>query len=99
MRSDPATPSFWGDGRLSCQFRGGRPITWRDRGAGRAPIMGPSLRRSAMGQHYVGLDVSLEMTSVCVLDEAGAIVWRGKVASTPEAIAAAIRAHAPQVAR
>ena len=52
-----------------------------------------------MGQQYVGLDVSLEMTSVCVLDEAGAIVWRGKVASTPEAIAAAIRARAPQVAR
>ena len=52
-----------------------------------------------MGQHYVGLDVSLEMTSVCVLDEAGAIVWRGKVGSTPEALATAIGAHAPQVAR
>jgi transposase len=47
----------------------------------------------------VGLDVSLEMTSVCVLDEAGAIVWRGKVASTPEALAPVIRARAPQVAR
>jgi transposase len=52
-----------------------------------------------MGQHYVGLDVSLEMTSVCVLDEAGATVWRGKVGSTPEALATAIRARAPQVAR
>ena len=52
-----------------------------------------------MGQHYVGLDVSLEMTSVCVLDEAGAIVWRGKVGSTPEALATAIGARAPQVAR
>ena len=52
-----------------------------------------------MGQHYVGLDVSLEMTSVCVLDEAGAVVWRGKVASTPEAIATAISARAPQAAR
>ena len=52
-----------------------------------------------MGRHYVGLDVSLEMTSVCVLDEAGAIVWRGKVGSTPEALATAIRARAPQVAR
>ena len=52
-----------------------------------------------MGRHYVGLDVSLEMTSVCVLDETGAVVWRGKVASTPEAIAAAIRARAPHVAR
>ena len=52
-----------------------------------------------MERHYVGLDVSLEMTSVCVLDETGAVVWRGKVASTPEAIAAAIRARAPHVAR
>ena len=52
-----------------------------------------------MGQHYVGLDVWLEMTAVCVLDEAGAIVWRGKVSSTPEALAAAIHARAPQVAR
>ncbi len=52
-----------------------------------------------MGRHYVGLDVSLETTSVCVLDETGAVVWRGKAASTPEAIAAAIRARAPHVAR
>ena len=52
-----------------------------------------------MGRHYVGLDVSLEMTSVCVLDEAGSIVWRGKVGSTPEALATAIRARAPEVAR
>ena len=52
-----------------------------------------------MGRHYIGLDVSLETTPVCVLDEAGAIVWRGKVGSTPEALAAAIRARAPWVAR
>ena len=52
-----------------------------------------------MGQHYVGLDVSLETTSVCVLDEAGAVLWRGKVASTPEAIAAAVWARAPEVER
>src|SRR5687767_15470223 len=96
--SDPAYTIALRDSRLA-GHRQRRLITWRDRGAGRAPIRGPSLRRSAMGQHYVGLDVSLEMTSVCVLDEAGAIVWRGKVASTPEAIATAIRAHAPQMAR
>ena len=28
--------------------------------------------------HYVGLDVSQELTSVCVIDEQGAVVWRGK---------------------
>ena len=33
-----------------------------------------------MGRHYVGPDVSLERTSVRLLDEADAIVWRGNVA-------------------
>ena len=50
-------------------------------------------------EQYVGLDVSLEFTSICVVDEAGAVVWRGTVASTPEAIGAAIRARAPHVVR
>ena len=49
--------------------------------------------------HYVGLDVSLDLTSICVVDEAGAIVWRGKYASEPDAIGHAIRAHAPAAVR
>lgn len=48
---------------------------------------------------YVGLDVSQELTSVCVIDEQGAVVWRGKCATDPDAIAAAIRQHAPRVVR
>src|SRR5690349_24906900 len=70
----------------------------RSRGEG-APDDRIPQGRSATGRHYVGLDVSLETTSVCVLDEAGAIVWRGKVGSTPEALADATRARAPEVAR
>lgn len=27
--------------------------------------------------HYVGLDVSLEETSICVIDESGQKVWQG----------------------
>ena len=50
-------------------------------------------------RHYVGLDVSLDLTSICVVDEAGAIVWRGKCASEPDAIEHAIRAHAPAAVR
>jgi transposase len=50
-------------------------------------------------RHYVGLDVSLDLTSICVVDEAGAIVWRGKCASEPDAIGHAIRAHAPAAVR
>jgi transposase len=51
-----------------------------------------------MGQ-YVGLDVSLKETKVHVLDEQGQRVWRGRCASTPEAIEAVIRKHAPQAVR
>lgn len=39
-------------------------------------------------KHYVGLDVSLEETSLCVVDDAGAVVREVKVLSEPEAIAA-----------
>jgi transposase len=51
-------------------------------------------------QHcYVGLDVSLERTSICVLDDAGAVVWRGKCTSTPDGIATIMRKHAPGALR
>jgi transposase len=46
-------------------------------------------------RHYVGLDVSLETTSICVIDDAGAIIWRGKCRSDPDAIAATLRQHPP----
>ncbi len=35
-------------------------------------------------KQYVGLDVSLEQTAVCIIDEHGKALWRGKCASTPE---------------
>ncbi|TDG04726.1 IS110 family transposase, partial [Paracraurococcus ruber] len=50
-------------------------------------------------EQYVGLDVSQEQTSVCVVDSNGQTLWQGKCASTPEAIAATIRAKAPEVVR
>jgi transposase len=31
---------------------------------------------------YVGLDVSLEQTAICVVDDNGKPVWQGKCAST-----------------
>ena len=50
-------------------------------------------------QHYVGLDVSLETTAVCVINDKGTVVWRGKCASTPEAIATAVQTYAPAAVR
>jgi transposase len=49
--------------------------------------------------HYVGLDVSLKETSVCVLDDAGSFVWRGQCRSEPETMAAVIAKRAPMAER
>jgi transposase len=37
-------------------------------------------------EHYAGIDVSLEMSCVCVVDSAGRMVREAKVASEPEAL-------------
>jgi transposase len=50
-------------------------------------------------ERYVGLDVSLEQTAICVVDGSGKTLWEGKCASDPEAIAVAIRTRAPEVVR
>src|SRR5438128_12628286 len=42
-------------------------------------------RRTAM-EHYAGIDVSLELSSVCVVDSQGKIVKEAKVTSEPEAL-------------
>jgi transposase len=42
-------------------------------------------------EHYAGLDVSLELTSVCIVDAQGAIVRETKVASHPEDLVSYLR--------
>jgi transposase len=37
-------------------------------------------------EHYAGIDVSLEQSSVCVVDATGRIVREAKVPSEPEAL-------------
>lgn len=48
---------------------------------------------------YVGPDVSLEETAVCVVDELGRIVAERKVVSRSETIATFLRAKAPDAER
>ena len=50
-------------------------------------------------EQYVGLDVSLKLTAICIVDRTGKIEREGVVASDPEAIAAFVKSHAPRVAR
>lgn len=50
-------------------------------------------------EQYVGLDVSLKGTSICVVDVSGEVVREGKVASDVDAIASFVARHAPAAVR
>jgi hypothetical protein len=50
-------------------------------------------------EHYAGLDVSLELTSVCIVDAQGGIVCETKVPSEPEAPIRFLRAQELQIGR
>ena len=50
-------------------------------------------------EHYAGLDVSLEQTSVCLVDAQGQVVREAKVASEPEALIRFLRMQDMEVAR
>src|SRR5450759_4310944 len=50
-------------------------------------------------EYYVGLDVSLKQTSICVVDQAGAVVREGVVDSDPEEISVYMRSKAPDAVR
>ncbi len=49
--------------------------------------------------HYAGIDVSLELSSVCVVDATGRIVREAKVASEPEALIGWFRGLGLELAR
>jgi transposase len=59
--------------------------------------MPKALWRSPYRQRF--FDVSLEQTSICVVDDAGATIWRGKCRSTPESICTVVAKHAPGAVR
>src|SRR5258708_34728416 len=50
-------------------------------------------------EHYVGLDVSLKQTSICVVNQVGSVVREGVVDSEPEAIVTFVRSKAPGAVR
>jgi hypothetical protein len=48
---------------------------------------------------YVGLDVSQKETEICVVDEEGRHIWRGRCPSRQDSITQALQRHAPEPAR
>jgi transposase len=49
--------------------------------------------------YYVGLEVSLKQTSICVVDQTGSVVREGVVNSAPETISVCVRSKAPDAVR
>ena len=53
----------------------------------RGPVcIGHKHRGGAAVRYFAGLDVSLEETAICIVDEAGEIVREARVASEPDAL-------------
>ena len=50
-------------------------------------------------EHYVGLDVSLRQTAVCVVDQSGKIIREAMIPSDPEAVATFVRTNTKNVVR
>src|SRR4051812_44926764 len=76
----------WGD----WGSRPGDGCSAKDGGAWSVGI-GHEHRGGAAVKHFAGLDVSLDETTVCVVDEAGGIVREARVPSEPEALVAFFR--------
>jgi len=49
--------------------------------------------------YYAGLDVSLEETAICIVDETGAIVRELRAPSDPDSLVAALRGTGLDLAR
>src|SRR5215204_1050943 len=54
-------------------------------------VIGPKPHRGTAMDHYAGIDVSLEQSSLCIVDAAGRIVREAQVASEPEALITFLR--------
>src|SRR5215208_6267304 len=92
------TATRWGNGPGDIGGGGGRPpeLWCSRRGLAWAS---PKHHRGTTMEHYAGIDVSLELSSVCVVDATGRIVREAKVPSEPEALIAWFRGLGLEVSR
>jgi transposase len=58
-----------------------------------------TITKTTARKSYAGLDVSLKVTAVCILDDAGRIVFERMIATDPSAIAKCLAKHASDLER
>src|ERR1700688_715857 len=85
--------------RASRGQRSGIVGRWRNLEPGATIWTSFTRRRAAMEQHYVGLDVGLEETSLCIVDSEGKTVREVKVSTEPAAIRSALEGCADRLSR
>src|SRR5919112_6515508 len=81
------------------EMTGGAAVPQGDGVSAGSEWVGPKHHRGTAMEHYAGIDVSLEQSSVCVVDATGRIVREARVASEPEALIAWFRGLGLEVAR
>jgi hypothetical protein len=87
------TPAY--EPERAIQFR--RVSAMRSSGSGPGRLDQDRLERMTAMNCFAGLDVSLETTTICVVNQQGGVLHEVTVASLPDAIAAALRAHDPEL--
>ena len=71
----------------------------QDDGVAGSERVGPKHQRETAVEHFIGIDVSLESSHLCVVDTTGKIVREAKVASEPEALVGFCREFGRTIAR
>jgi transposase len=62
-------------------------------------VPAPSIIEGTTMDHYAGIDVSLESSSLCVVDATGRVVREAKIASEPEALTAWLKGLGCEIIR
>jgi transposase len=78
-------PDRWGDWGLTRMIQVAAPVRMVERG----PVcIGHNIEKEQAMSYFAGLDVSLEETAICIIDDEGRIVREARVASEPDALVA-----------
>jgi transposase len=62
-------------------------------------VPAPNIIEGTTMEHYAGVDVSLESSSLCIVDATGRVVREAKIVSEPEALTAWLKGLGCEISR